>query len=75
MEHSLEKESHFKTWLIILFLLALILGKGFFSFFVVGDRGQPSWDYRPVKDVPGESPYAVYRVLPYPQHVRGEKGE
>jgi hypothetical protein len=75
MENSIENESRFKTWLIIFFMLVLILGKGFFSFFVVGDRGQPTWDYRPVKDVPGESPYAVYRVLPYPQHVRGEKGE
>ena len=31
--------------------------------------------YRPVEDVPGESPYALYRVLPYPQHVKGPKGE
>jgi hypothetical protein len=71
----MEKDSFFKTWLVIFFLLAFILLKGFFSFFVVGDKGQPTWDYRPVKDVPGESPYAVYRVLPHPQHVRGDKGE
>jgi hypothetical protein len=37
--------------------------------------GQPTWDYRPILDVPAESPYAVYQRLPYPQHVRGAKGE
>jgi len=75
MTHSTEKESTFGTWVIITLLLAWILGKGFFSFFVVGDMGQPTWNYRPVKDVPGESPYALYQVLPYPQHVKGAKGE
>lgn len=61
---------------MLVFLLALfILVKGFFAFYVVGDRGQPSWDYRPVKDVPAESPYAVYDVMPFPQHVRGAEGE
>ncbi len=75
MTHSTGKESTFGTWVIIFLLLVWILGKGFFSFFVVGDRGQPTWDYRPVEDVPGESPYALYRVLPYPQHVKGAKGE
>ncbi|HUV77662.1 MAG TPA: hypothetical protein VMW06_06350 [Desulfobacterales bacterium] len=75
MTHSTGKESTFVTWVIITLLLAWILGKGFFSFFVVGDMGQPTWNYRPVKDVPGESPYALYQVLPYPQHVKGAKGE
>lgn len=63
------------TWLIIGLMVSFILGKGLLSFFVVQDSGQPAWDYRPVKDVPGESPYAVYTVLPYPQHVRGDEGE
>ncbi len=75
MTHSTGKESTFGTWVIIVLLLAWILGKGFFSFFVVGDMGQPTWNYRPVKDVPGESPHALYQVLPYPQHVKGAKGE
>ena len=75
MTHSTGKESTFATWVIIVLLLAWILGKGFFSFFVVGDMGQPTWSYRPVKDVPGESPHALYQVLPYPQHVKGAKGE
>lgn len=70
-----EAKHRFPDWVIILFLVILVLSQGFFSFFVVGDRGQPGWDYRPVPDVPGESPYAVYEALPHPQHVRGEKGE
>lgn len=75
MSHSTTKESTWITWIVIVLLLAWILGKGFFSFFVVGDLGQPTWNYRPIKDVPGESPYAVYQVQPFPQHVKGAKGE
>jgi len=75
MEHSDHKKSSFFSWLIIFLLLAWILGKGLFSFFVVGDLGQPSWNYRPIKDVPGESPYAIYKLVPHPQHVKGAKGE
>jgi len=75
VEHSTHKESSLAAWVLIFFLLAIILAKGFFALFVVGDRGQPTWDYRPVKDVPGESPYAVYAPLPHPQHVKGQKGE
>jgi flagellar basal body-associated protein FliL len=75
MEQSTLKESSFATWVVIFLLLVIILAKGFFSFFVVGDKGQPTWDYRPVKDVPGESPYAIYEPLPHPQHVKGQRGE
>jgi len=75
MEKVAPRESSFATWVVILLLLAIILVKGFFSFFVVRDQGQPTWDYRPVKDVPGESPYAIYEPLPHPQHVKGQKGE
>ncbi len=75
MEKTGPKESTFVTWMVILFCVLLILIKGLFAFSVVGDRGQPDWDYRPVKDVPGESPYAIYEKLPYPQHVKGAEGE
>ena len=75
MEQTTPKESSFVTWVVVVLLLAVILVKGLFAFFVVGDRDQPTWDYRPVKDVPGESPYAIYEPLPHPQHVRGQKGE
>ena len=63
------------TWIIILMLLLFILAKGLFAFLTVGDKGQPDWDYRPVPDVPGESPYAIYEPLPHRQHVRGRMGE
>lgn len=75
MNAHMHNESVLKTWLLVFSLLALILGKGFMSFFVVGDLGQPDWDYRPILDVPAESPYAEYQKLPFPQHVRGAKGE
>lgn len=69
------RESAGYTWVVIALLLALILGKGFYAFVVVGDLGQPPWDYRPILDVPGESPYAIYQPLPHPQHIRGERGQ
>ena len=77
MEHNENShtESAKRTWVWVFLLVAFILFKGYFTFAVVGDLGQPTWDYRPVKDVPGESPYAIYEPLPYPQHIRGEKGE
>ena len=75
MENSTHKESWFFTWMVIGLLLTWILAKGFFSFFVVGDMGPPTWDYRTVPDIPASSPYALYELLPYPQHVRGMKGE
>lgn len=74
-EFSDHHNSVFKTWVIIMLLVTLIIFKDGLAFLVVGDLGQPDWDYRPVKDVPGESAYAIYPSLPYPQHVRGEKGE
>ena len=45
------------------------------SYVVVGDLGQPDWDYRPVQDVPGESKFAMYPSMPYPQHIRGKRGK
>jgi hypothetical protein len=69
------KESVFATWIFILVVVLYFLLYSLFTYTVVGDAGQPDWDYRPVKDVPGESPYAMYEKLPYPQHVRGAEGE
>ncbi len=73
MSHT--HESVLKTYIWIGVMLSIILFKGFLAFFVVSDMGQPTWAYRPVRDVPASSAYAKYRLLPYPQHVRGEKGE
>ena len=75
MEEPVQKESTLVTWVVIIICMHLVLIHGLFAFSVVGDRGQPDWDYRPVKDVPGESPYAMYEKLPYPQHVKGSEGE
>ena len=75
MEEPVQKESTLVTWVVIILCMLLVLIQGLFAFSVVGDRGQPDWDYRPVKDVPGESPYAMYEKLPYPQHVKGSEGE
>jgi hypothetical protein len=75
MAARIPKQPALATWIIVLLLAAGIVLTGVFCFYVVGDRGQPSWDFRPAKDVPGESPYAIYEPLPYPQHVRGQKGE
>ena len=69
------RESVLYTWLVIWLLVLVILLQGQFAFKMVGDPGQPTWDYRAVKDVPGQSPYAIYQLLPAPQHVRGKNGE
>ncbi len=75
MEKKAHNESVLYTWLVIWLLFLLILFQGQFAFRVVGDQGQPGWDYRPVRDVPGQSPYAIYPALPHPQHIRGMKGK
>jgi hypothetical protein len=67
-------ESVLVTWVVIALAVLLILFKGALAYWVVGDLGQPDWDYRPLGDVPAESPYGVYQPLPYPQHVRGAGG-
>jgi hypothetical protein len=74
MERITYQSSSVVTWITIFALVLLVLLKGAFAYLVIGDRGQPGWDFRPVPDVPGESPYAIYQPLPYPQHVRGERG-
>jgi hypothetical protein len=76
MESQVEKKSSaLATWIVIILLALFILFKGALSFLVVGDMGQPDWAFRPLPDVPGESPYAIYEPLPYPQHIRGTGGE
>ena len=67
--------SELKTWVVVVLLAAFIVAKGMFTFAVVGDLGPPDWDYRPVPDIPAESPYAAYETMPFPQHVRGAGGE
>jgi len=75
MSDVIQHESSFRSWVIVALLVLLILAKGLYAFSVVSDLGQPTWRYGTVKDVPGGSPYAVYELMPYPQHVKGAKGE
>lgn len=78
MEHPEHNPSAVKTWLLILFMVGIVAFKGWLAFSIIGDLGQPDWDYRPIRDVPGESPYAVgdpYHPLPYAQHVLGKLGQ
>jgi hypothetical protein len=72
MEHAAHNQSSVKTWIIVGLLLLWVFFKGGLAYFMIGDRGMPDWDYRPVKDVPGESPYAIYEPLPHIQHIREE---
>jgi hypothetical protein len=70
-EHQL---SAFKTWSLVLAMVGIVVFQGWLAYTVIGDLGQPDWDYRPIPDVYGESPYAMYPPVPYPQHVRGLQG-
>ncbi|OGP98913.1 MAG: hypothetical protein A2Z51_09215 [Deltaproteobacteria bacterium RBG_19FT_COMBO_52_11] len=70
-----ENQTDIKGWLIILALAFLFICWGLFTFFTVGDKGPPSWDFGVVRDIPGESPYSTQRdhegkdSEPQPQHV------
>ena len=75
MQPEIKKRFAIGAWTAIILMVVIILGKGFLSFFIVGDKGVPSWGFGTVLDVPGESAYAVYSELPYPQHIRGERGD
>ncbi len=73
---DLHKEtSVLRSWVNIFLMLLMILGVGVFAFALIGDLGQPDWNYGTIPDVPAESPYAIYEPLDHPQHVRGAQGE
>ena len=73
MDTLKSKDTLVRTWLWITAMLVIILGVGYFSFVVVADKGIPTWDYRPVKSLPSESPYAEYEKNPLGQHVSGKE--
>ena len=78
MEHPEHNSSIVKTWFLILLMVVWVAFKGWLAYIVIGDLGQPGWDYRQIMDVPGESAYTIanpYHPLPYAQHVRGELGK
>jgi hypothetical protein len=75
LEHT---TSAVKTWALILLMVGWIAFKGWLAYHVIGNLGQPNWDYRPIPDVPGESIYTLtepYHPLPMGQHVRGLQGQ
>jgi hypothetical protein len=77
MEEQIQQTSAFRSWLLILALVAIVAFQGWLAFSLIGDLGQPDWDYRPIPDVPGQSAHAIsepYHALPYPQHVLGKPG-
>jgi len=50
-----------RGWIIVVAMAVLFLVWGFLIFFMVGDKGSPSWDFGVIKDIPGESPYSTER--------------
>lgn len=64
-----------RSWMIIALLVFIIAVQGLMTFFIVDNPEVTAWDFRPVPDVPGQSPYAIYEKLPYGQHIKGAKGE
>ena len=78
MEHSEHEISAVKTWFLVVVMVGWVVFKGWLAYTVIGDLGQPDWDYRPIMDVPGESAYTIgnpYHSLPYAKHVSGELGK
>jgi hypothetical protein len=78
MEQTEHHLSTIKTWSIVILMVGWVFFKGWLAYHVVGDLGQPDWDYRPIKDVPAESAFAVnepYHPLPSAQHVLGRQGQ
>ena len=78
MEQHIHESSAVKTWFLVLLMVGWVAFKGWLAFTFIGDLGMPDWDYRPIKDVPGESAYAIknpYHPLPYAQHVKGGLGK
>jgi hypothetical protein len=67
-------QSVFRTWMLIIGFALWFLAYSALAYFAIGDKGPPNWDLVTVSDTPASSPYAVYQPLPYPQHVRGERG-
>jgi hypothetical protein len=73
--HAGPSASSIKSWLLVAALVGIVVFQGWLAYTVIGDLGMPDWDYRPIPDVYGESPYAMYPPVPYPQHVREPQGE
>jgi hypothetical protein len=56
-----EEKSSIKDWLVPIAIAVLFLLWGLLIFFMVGNKGQPPWDFGVVEDIPGQSPYSTER--------------
>jgi hypothetical protein len=59
-----------RGFLIVSLIAALFLGYGIFTYFAIGDKGNPDWDFGSVEDTPGQSVYSTGEPgATEPQHV------
>lgn len=56
-----KENSTLKDWLVPIAIALLFLVWGLVIFFMVGNKGQPPWDFGVVEDIPGQSPYSTER--------------
>lgn len=56
-----KENSTLKDWLVPIAIAVLFLVWGLVIFFMVGNKGQPPWDFGAVEDIPGQSPYSTER--------------
>ncbi len=56
-----KENSNLKDWLVPITIAVLFLLWGLLIFFMVGNKGQPPWDFGVVEDIPGQSPYSTER--------------
>ena len=56
-----KESSTLKNWLVPIAIAVLFLVWGLVIFFMVGNKGQPPWDFGAVEDIPGQSPYSTER--------------
>ncbi len=56
-----EEKSAIRDWLIPIAIAVLFFLWGLLIFFMVGNKGQPSWNFGVVEDIPGQSPYSTER--------------
>jgi hypothetical protein len=59
IEH--EEKANIKDWFVPIAIAVLFLLWGLLVFFMVGNKGQPSWNFGVVEDIPGQSPYSTER--------------
>lgn len=60
VEH--EKKETFRSWAIVVAIAVSFFCWGLLIFFTVGDKGQPSWDFNIVEDIPGQSAFSTFRA-------------